>query len=272
MRQRHGEQQPGAAPSSPNAYTLCRAGLGIAPNAPFQTLDQTFAIASCSEIRRRLVTLTFAGRKPSNREKLEGGNRKIFSATQQTSSQTGRGRQNNKPRRCGDTVSQATICKPPSQVRRTARLRRSSAAPPEIPCILQRPKRSAASPARRPEPPAAASGFALSRPRGSRSRPLAPKPAVRSLHPRRPPAKARPSARLHSAGSQPAAAALANANLPRTRSLLLSPPVYGISNGAGRYPADQDVDAGMEQRDERKQRQSQQQREDISELAAVARG
>src|SRR3954452_22170926 len=64
--------------------------LGIAPNAPFLTLDQTFAIASCSEIRRRLVTLTFAGRKPSNREKLEGGNRKIFRATQQTSSQTGR--------------------------------------------------------------------------------------------------------------------------------------------------------------------------------------
>src|SRR3954453_18421534 len=53
--------------------------LGIAPNERHSTRDQTFAIKSCPEIRRRLVRLPFAGRKPSNREKLEGGNRKIFS-------------------------------------------------------------------------------------------------------------------------------------------------------------------------------------------------
>src|SRR4051812_10920650 len=247
--------------------------LGIAPNV--RHCRRSIRLSPLVLLRNSQASCQIDLRRSKTGQSGKVGRRKsqdIQRAAQQTSSQTVRRCQNNKPRSCGDTVSQATICQPPSQARRTARLRRSSAAPPEIPRILQRPKRSAASPARRPEPPAAASGFALSRPRGSRSRPLAPKPAVRSLHPRRPPAKARPSARLHSAGSQPAAAALANANLPRTRSLLLSPPVYGISNGAGRYPADQDVDAGMEQRDERKQRQSQQQREDISELAAVARG
>ena len=54
--------------------------------------------------------------------------------------------------------------------------------------------------------------------------------------------------------------------------IMLSPPVNAVGYGAGRHATDQDIDAGVQGGRERKQRQSQYQRQDIGELPTIARG
>ena len=60
--------------------------------------------------------------------------------------------------------------------------------------------------------------------------------------------------------------------VPLFRIIMLSPPVNAIGDGAGRHATDQDIDAGVQAGRERKQRQSEYQRQDVGKLPTVARG
>src|SRR5882757_5680306 len=93
-----------------------------------------------------------------------------------------------------------------------------------------------------------------------------------------PPPSHRPTIRQASLGRKPAISSTSSACRSPTKSArrspigALPPPVNGIGDGAGRYTADQDIDTGVQCGRERKQCQSQHQRQDIGKLPAVACG